>query len=107
MWVSVAFSSNAFQKHASGLVIWVLRHEFAAERFSEDRLVEMVDQLAGVGCVEARRSIQRMRFNSADNFALSLRVTAGVNAPSFDNPEVQIWLHSPRSPMSEVQIAAP
>ena len=46
---SGALGTDALQKHAGGLIVRVLRHEFAPERLGEDGLVEMIDQLAGAG----------------------------------------------------------
>jgi hypothetical protein len=45
----LSFRLDAFKKQAGGLVVRVLRHEFAPECLGEDGLVEMIDQLAGAG----------------------------------------------------------
>jgi hypothetical protein len=39
----LSFRSDPFKKDAGGLVVRVLRHEFAPECLGEDGLVEMID----------------------------------------------------------------
>jgi hypothetical protein len=41
--------SEALQQHTGGFIVQVLRHQFASEGLGENSLIEMVDQLTGVG----------------------------------------------------------
>lgn len=45
----LTFRSNTLQEYACRLVVRVLRHELTLKRFGEDCLVQMINQLAGVG----------------------------------------------------------
>src|SRR5437870_4211599 len=64
-------TSDAFQQNGSGFVVWVLRDEFAAEGFGEDRLRELLDVRFGFRVARYELIGQRkQRFYAAHDFVL-------------------------------------